>query len=242
VDAIAQPYGRWSTLEVTLRRVDSGGASQLQLVSVQRDGVVLSSLNNFNLSLASGYHANWLATGFNVGVVADDMAHGLQVLQPEITVTKSSPGSGFVVSGPVQFDIVVRNTGSAAASNVVVNDTMPAGLSNVTWTCSADGGATCPAPNGSGDISQNIAALPAGAGLTYQVNATAPATPGAVANTVQVDSGNGVCAGNTAPPCLASVSLTGTLANVPANSPWMLSMLALILLGTAWQARQRRLR
>ncbi len=238
--AIAQPYNTWSTLEVTLRRVDSGGTSQLQLVSVQRDGVVVSSLNNFNVSLGSGYNANWLASGFQIGVAADDMAHGLQVLQPEITVAKTSPGSSFVVNGPVQFDIDVRNTGLAPASNLVVNDVMPAGLTAVTWTCTASGGVACPAATGSGDIHHSLATLPAGAALVYRVNATAPAITGAVTNTVQVEAGTGVCAGDTAPPCLATVSLSGTLIAVPTNQPWALAILALALLGTAWQWRRHR--
>lgn len=238
--AIPQPYDRWSTLEATFRRVDVGGVSQLVLISLQRDGVAVPGLSNFNASARSGYDANWLATGFNVGVAADDMAHGLQVLQPELTVTKTSPSTGFVIGGPVRFDITVRNTGSAPATNVVVTDALPAGLTGVSWTCTAAGAAACPAASGTGDLNETLATLAPGASLTYQINATGPTAAGTLTNEVQVAADNGACAGNTAPPCTDSVILTGTAATpVPTAGAWVLSLLTLMLLGTAAWVRRR---
>ena len=246
--AIAVPYDRWTTLSVTVRRVDAGGVSQLVIDSATRDGVAVPGLTGLNVSAMSGYGANWLATGFNIGVLADDAAHGLRALLPEITVTKTSGAPTFVPGGPVSFTIQVENTGTADAANVTVSDVMPASLSSVTWTCSASGvvGAVCPTGSGTGDINEAIAALPVGGRLTYAVSATAPTNtvPTVITNSVSVDTELGVCAGDTDPPCTDSASLTAApAASVPALGPWGLATLAAVL-GAAggWRRRSRTAR
>jgi uncharacterized repeat protein (TIGR01451 family) len=67
---------------------------------------------------------------------------------------------------------VVRNasTSTGASNGSLVTDTVPATVSNVTWTCgSATLGATCGAANGSGNTISTTANLPVGATLTYTV-------------------------------------------------------------------------
>jgi uncharacterized repeat protein (TIGR01451 family) len=50
---------------------------------------------------------------------------------PDVTITKS-PGSVSVpISGSGSYNITVSNVGSQAASNVVVTETLPAGLQYV---------------------------------------------------------------------------------------------------------------
>lgn len=51
-----------------------------------------------------------------------------KVVQPKLEITKSGPDTEYTNVG-LQFDITVRNTGSAPAHNVIVEDEMPAGLS-----------------------------------------------------------------------------------------------------------------
>lgn len=69
----------------------------------------------------------------------------------------------------ISYTVRVTNAGPLAAPTVTVNDTMPAQLTNVTWTCAPTGGATCTAA-GSGNIADAVA-LPAGGVLTYTINA-----------------------------------------------------------------------
>ncbi len=89
------------------------------------------------------------------------------------------------------YTIVVSNAGPLA-SNATVTDTMPAQLSNVTWTCAAAGGATCTAA-GSGNISDTIG-VPVGGTATYTVNASivAGSGSGSVVNTASVATSGGI--------------------------------------------------
>ena len=66
--------------------------------------------------------------------------------------------------------------------NTTIVDTFPAALNDVEWTCTASGGATCPA-QGSGMIAQSIA-LPAGGQAVFHATGTiASGTTGPISNT-----------------------------------------------------------
>jgi len=67
--------------------------------------------------------------------------------------------------------IVVSNTGPSDAVSAMVMSELAAGLDNVEWTCEADAGANCTG-SGTGEI-DDLADLPAGAIVTYQIEATA---------------------------------------------------------------------
>ncbi len=100
------------------------------------------------------------------------------------SVTSIVPGDSTV------YTLTVTNTSTiidVAAVSIV--QTVPATLTNITWTCSATGGATCASANGNGAISQTRA-MPKGSTITYLVSArvdpAATAPPSAV--TTSVDS------------------------------------------------------
>lgn len=86
---------------------------------------------------------------------------------------------------PTTYTIVVTNAGPAS-STATVSDPLPAELTGATWTCAATGGGTCTA-SGSGGISDSVS-LPAGATLTYTLNATTigGSGSGSVVNTASV--------------------------------------------------------
>ena len=97
-------------------------------------------------------------------------------------VTSIVPGDSTV------YTLTVTNTSTiidVAAVSIV--QTVPATLTNITWTCSATGGATCASANGSGAISQTRA-MPLGSTITYLVSArvdpAATAPPAAVTTSV----------------------------------------------------------
>lgn len=100
----------------------------------------------------------------------------------DVSVSLDATPGEYIAGTPLHYTVVVANAGPDAA-NVDVADTFPAAYLSPTWTCSAAGGATCPAPSGSGDIA-GAAALPAGSQISFAVDGTVAAgTTGTLDNT-----------------------------------------------------------
>ena len=89
----------------------------------------------------------------------------------------------------VTFTIVAANNDCPCclpADGAIVSDTLPANLTNVTWTCEASGGATCAASGTAsipGNIYDTLTSFPAGGVVTYTVHARAT---GGFANTAEI--------------------------------------------------------
>jgi len=109
----------------------------------------------------------------SVDIINDDLSADLLVTHQRNAGT-SAPGQAISYSATVLNQSSIINV-----PNTTFSYTLGAELSNITWTCSASGGATC-AASGSGAISHNIV-LPAGGSVSYTINAvilasTAPGT------------------------------------------------------------------
>lgn len=50
--------------------------------------------------------------------------HCMEVVQPQLTITKTGPKVA-IVGAPVEFEVAVRNVGSIPATNVILRDTLP---------------------------------------------------------------------------------------------------------------------
>ncbi|HSX60863.1 MAG TPA: hypothetical protein VLF18_11740, partial [Tahibacter sp.] len=79
---------------------------------------------------------------------------------PQIRVTKTADTATLTPGGTINYTVTVTNTGSVAAPNTAVSDPVPAGITAFAWSCSAAGGAVCPAANGTGAVNAVIATLP----------------------------------------------------------------------------------
>ncbi len=91
----------------------------------------------------------------------------------------------------VAYRIEVSNLGPEAVTNARVTDSIPAGLSNASWTCTASGGASCTA-SGSGGI-DTLVNLPTGGGLVFSFSADVQRAPEiTVNNTASVATPAGV--------------------------------------------------
>ncbi len=126
-------------------------------------------------------------------------------------VGKFADTAGIEPGGTIGYRLDVFNLGMDA-TNVLVSDPVPAGIASMTWTCSGKG-AECPAPSGSGSLSELLSLLPGDAGISYDVSATLAASlPPSVTNTLTVTSPdpNGCLIGDTATvtpsPCITSVT------------------------------------
>lgn len=109
-------------------------------------------------------------------------------LNTNLGITKSDGTTTVNPGASVAYTINVSNAGPDAATGASVTDTVPASLSNVTWTCaSTGGGATCGAASGSGNAISTTANLPSGGSVRYTVTGTlATNVPGTLVNTAQV--------------------------------------------------------
>ncbi len=124
---------------------------------------------------------------------ANNSATDTDTLTPtaDLSITKTDGAATEVPGTPVTYTIVASNAGPSAASGSNVADTFPAALTGATWTCSAGGGATCPA-SGSGNISATVD-LPVGGTASFTVNGTVAAgATGSLTNTATVSVGAGI--------------------------------------------------
>jgi uncharacterized repeat protein (TIGR01451 family) len=146
------------------------------------------------------------------------------VNEPQLSVTKTATPNPFVVGQPASYAITVTNNGTAATNaNIVVTDTLPAGITDNTtsgtgWTCMGTTALTC---------TYSGTALAAGGGsttLTLNVSVGVSATTGD--NTANVTGGGD-------PNCVVATPCPGTVSvgvTVPAlgvsktsNGPWVVN-------------------
>lgn len=80
-----------------------------------------------------------------------------------IAVTNRAVRSG----RDITITLTIENQGPADAGGAQVSIPAPANATHFSWTCAASGGAACPTAGGSGDISHNLPAFPAGGEITY---------------------------------------------------------------------------
>jgi uncharacterized repeat protein (TIGR01451 family) len=97
----------------------------------------------------------------------------------DLSIVKSGPAS-VTVGSPINYTLQVTNNGPAVANNVIVADTLPAGVSLVSaggsgWGCSPGPVVNC-----------TIASLPVGPAPAITIQVTAPATPGPLTNRATV--------------------------------------------------------
>jgi uncharacterized repeat protein (TIGR01451 family) len=95
------------------------------------------------------------------------------VLQADLRISLTRTTDPVVAGSPVSYTIVVSNTGPSSASSVPVVQTLPAEITNLSWSCTATGaGASCPA-NGSGAINTQVN-LPPNTRATFTASGIVP--------------------------------------------------------------------
>src|SRR6185295_17966878 len=106
-----------------------------------------------------------------------DSTNATTLNSPDLLTTKTGPqGPNTVIAGQnFTYTITVENRGAVAATNVVITDPLPAGVTFV----SATNGAT----ENAGTVTKNVGLLNAGVSSSFQITVTASNTPQLVANT-----------------------------------------------------------
>ncbi len=122
---------------------------------------------------------------------SDDDSTVVNAGSADLIAEKNGPAL-ISANGTVIYTVRVSNAGPSAVTGAVVKDPIPAGLSDMQWTCGAAlGGAVCPNASGNDAIDQVIAVFPAGGSLTYTIIGTGPAS-GSVNNQVTITPPQGV--------------------------------------------------
>ena len=114
-----------------------------------------------------------------------------------ITTATSADTADLAISQSIGFEfldtiftIVAQNNGPDAAPGTMITVTTPAGINVAGWTCTASGGAVCPATSGSGNIPpQTVGTFPSGGSVTYVMTTSVSGTH---ANMVQIAPPTGV--------------------------------------------------
>ena len=148
---------------------------------------------------------------------------------------KKTTSTPVVASGDsVAFKIIATNHGPATASQAMVKDQVPADISNVSWTCSASGGASCSTSSGQGSDIQVPASLPVGASITIEVKGTLKQSAANVVNTASVSS-------NIPDPILTNNSSSatinesaGVIKSIPSTGWLALFLLSFLTLVMSW--------
>lgn len=101
----------------------------------------------------------------------------------DVSVSKSNGQSTYLPGELLVYTVIVGNAGPNPAHALRIRDLPPVGLSNISWSCIAAGGAGCPVPNGTGLMDLNITQLPVGGTLTYTYSGTVTGSPAQITNT-----------------------------------------------------------
>ena len=167
-------------------------------------GVVGGGSGTFAIS---GAHTYTVPGIFSVSVTLAQNAPGTATATVTSTATVSGiPHLGLTLSAGAPYasygetlvpTAILSNSGSAAATNVGIDFGLSAGFDafNATWSCSAAGGASCPA---SSSGSMTVPSLPIGGTLTWTLHVAVLTTTPDPTVTVQVSLNGTVQATNTA--------------------------------------------
>jgi uncharacterized repeat protein (TIGR01451 family) len=101
----------------------------------------------------------------------DTASADLQV-NPEANLTITKTGSDTVIAGnQITYTLTANNNGPDPAANVIISDTFPLGMSDISWTANYAGGASGPT-SGTGNLNINLGTFPVGGSCIITVNGT----------------------------------------------------------------------
>jgi uncharacterized repeat protein (TIGR01451 family) len=103
----------------------------------------------------------------------------------DLAVTKTSAPAPYVAGNPLTYTVRVTNNGPDAVAGATLDDTVPAAITGVTWTCAiTTGTGACGSAAGAGNGISTTVGLTSGSVATLTVHGTVdPAATGVIANT-----------------------------------------------------------
>ena len=135
-----------------------------------------------------GYRAISTGSGDpSVGNFLDAISFGTPGCSTDLSVEKTTTQRTFTPGGAISYTITIRNTGAEPGEFDVVGatlaDTVPADITDVTWTCDASSGSACGEATGSGNEINTTYDILEGGTITYRVTGTVSGSSAATALT-----------------------------------------------------------
>ena len=144
----------------------------------------------------------------------------------DLAITKTDNSSTYTPGSSITYVIRASNDGPSNVSAASITDTIPAAITNPTWTCQSTGTANCGSNAGSGNINLSNVQLNAGSSSNFvEITVTGTVNPAASGNLVNVATvsppsgtsdltavNNSATDTDTAAP-IADLSLTKTVSN-----------------------------
>ena len=118
----------------------------------------------------------------------EPLAGGVEVAQADLAITNTDGSTTTSVGQPITYTVQVTNNGPSDVSGADFSDTVPAGVSGVSWTCQVTSGTgSCATASGSGSAVSTALDLDAGAVATITITGTVdPGAPRTLSNTATV--------------------------------------------------------
>ncbi len=139
---------------------------------------------------------------------ADQVSMNVQAFSADVQVTAQAPTATLTSGGPATYTMTVTNAGPDAASNLQLQDTVDQHQTLGAVTCTAQGGATCPATLGA---LMSVPTLPVGGTLVFSVPTTINGNAfGAIANTLYVTPNGDPLASNNVATATATAALNSS--------------------------------
>ena len=167
-----------NNLNVMIDAVPAGGSITIDYTATIQSGIsigqTISNTANSTWTGLSGTVAGE-RTGNDgpAGQLNDYAASSTQtftISSPDFNIVKTDGSTTYTPGTSLTYTITIDNVGNAIGSGIVT-DNFSASLTNISWTCSGTGGATCSA-SGNGNINDSVS-IPAGQSVIYTINATA---------------------------------------------------------------------
>lgn len=204
--------------------------------------------NQIGLMLDGGQLQNSCASGVcAMGAIADFYVTAACTGEPpsaDLSITNTSAATSVAPGATVTYTISASNAGPVEATGATVTNTLPAALTDATWTCVGAGGGTCTA-SGSGNINDTVN-LPVGASVTYTVTAKVAANAtGSLTSTASIASPSGVddpTPANNSATASSVVATQGSATPVPTLNLAGLALLGGLSAGIGALALRRRQR
>ncbi|MGC3959899.1 MAG: hypothetical protein QM813_18815 [Verrucomicrobiota bacterium] len=93
-----------------------------------------------------------------------------------LTLTRTPAGTLIPPGTPLTYTLTVANNGQVAINGATIDASLAPNLPGAAWTCMGQGGAVCPAAQGTAPLS-SLVNVPAGGKLVYTFTATTSADP-----------------------------------------------------------------
>jgi uncharacterized repeat protein (TIGR01451 family) len=176
---------------ITLPRVALNSGGQIQILVSGTAITAGTAVNTASVALPAGFNDPTSSNNLSTATTT------ITTPSADLSISKSNGGSTVTSGGVTAYTIVVGNTGPSAADNAVITDTASAGLVPLSITCSAQGGAVCPAllSTSTFQAGLTINTFPAGGSLTFVLNVQVTASSGFVTNTASIAAPSGTTDG-----------------------------------------------